>query len=160
MKPEHVQLVSQYHCDLLFLLLAQNKGQQPLMLLPIWADTSTSPVQSKPPLVSLAGAINHVSEINTSWRNSVHIALGSMLRQVPQFLLESGYGCSDFPERAGMIGVTQPRRLAAISSAQRVAAELGCKVGSAVGYQASLISAVLSDFQLILCETYVIIGPF
>lgn len=91
---------------------------------------------------------------------SDHIASGSMLQQVPQFLLESGYGCRDFPERAGMIGVTQPRRLAAISSAQRVAAELGCKVGSAVGYQASLISAVLSDFQLILCETYVIIGPF
>ncbi|KAK9844506.1 hypothetical protein WJX74_003358 [Apatococcus lobatus] len=55
--------------------------------------------------------------------------------QVPQFLLESGYGCRNFAERAGLIGVTQPRRLAAISSAQRVAAELGHKVGSSVGYQ-------------------------
>ncbi|KAK9861901.1 hypothetical protein WJX84_008573 [Apatococcus fuscideae] len=42
---------------------------------------------------------------------------------------------ANFAERAGLIGVTQPRRLAAISSAQRVAAELGHKVGSSVGYQ-------------------------
>ncbi|KAK9868390.1 hypothetical protein WJX84_005828 [Apatococcus fuscideae] len=55
--------------------------------------------------------------------------------QVPQFLLEAGYGCRRFPERAGMVAVTQPRRLAAISSAQRVAAELGHKVGPTVGYQ-------------------------
>ena len=30
--------------------------------------------------------------------------------QVPQFLYEAGYGCKDFPERAGAIGITQPRR--------------------------------------------------
>jgi hypothetical protein len=55
--------------------------------------------------------------------------------QVPQFLYEAGYGCREFPERAGMIGVTQPRRVAAISTAQRVAHELGARVGAAVGYQ-------------------------
>jgi hypothetical protein len=27
------------------------------------------------------------------------------LPQVPQFLLEAGYGCPDFPERAGQVGV-------------------------------------------------------
>ncbi len=57
--------------------------------------------------------------------------------QFPQFLLEAGYGCRKFAERAGMVAVTQPRRLAAISSAQRVAAELGHKVGPTVGYQVS-----------------------
>ena len=57
--------------------------------------------------------------------------------QVPQFLYEAGYGCSDFPERAGAIGVTQPRRVAAISTAGRVAVELGSKVGGLVGYQVS-----------------------
>jgi hypothetical protein len=55
--------------------------------------------------------------------------------QVPQFLLEAGYGCPDFPERAGAICVTQPRRVAAISTAERVAAELGVKLGTTVGYQ-------------------------
>ncbi|KAI8463435.1 MAG: P-loop containing nucleoside triphosphate hydrolase protein [Monoraphidium minutum] len=55
--------------------------------------------------------------------------------QVPQFLLEAGYGCAAFPERAGAIGVTQPRRVAAVSTAGRVAAELGSKIGGLVGYQ-------------------------
>jgi hypothetical protein len=55
--------------------------------------------------------------------------------QVPQFLYEAGYGCSRYPERAGCIGVTQPRRVAAVAAAQRVAEELGCPIGGAVGYQ-------------------------
>lgn len=55
--------------------------------------------------------------------------------QVPQFLLEAGYGCGEFPERAGRVGVTQPRRVAATSTAARVAAELGEGLGGAVGYQ-------------------------
>lgn len=55
--------------------------------------------------------------------------------QVPQFLLEAGYGCKDFPEKMGTIGVTQPRRVAAVSTAQRVAAELGTSLGQQVGYQ-------------------------
>ncbi|OLN85036.1 putative ATP-dependent RNA helicase DHR1 [Colletotrichum chlorophyti] len=44
--------------------------------------------------------------------------------QVPQFLYEAGYGSpnSDTP---GMIGVTQPRRVAAVSMSKRVAEELG-----------------------------------
>ncbi|GBF90232.1 ATP-dependent RNA helicase [Raphidocelis subcapitata] len=54
---------------------------------------------------------------------------------VPQFLLEAGYGCPSFPERAGAIGVTQPRRVAAVSTAARVAAELGSRIGGVVGYQ-------------------------
>ena len=41
--------------------------------------------------------------------------------QVPQFLLENGYG---FGQRAGMIGVTQPRRVAAVTTCQRVAEEM------------------------------------
>lgn len=43
--------------------------------------------------------------------------------QVPQFLYEEGYGDPDSPT-PGMIGVTEPRRVAAISTAQRVAYEL------------------------------------
>lgn len=44
--------------------------------------------------------------------------------QVPQFLFEAGYGSHDSPT-PGMIGVTQPRRVAAVSMAKRVGQELG-----------------------------------
>jgi ATP-dependent RNA helicase DHX37/DHR1 len=55
--------------------------------------------------------------------------------QVPQFLLEAGYGGAAFADRAGAVGVTQPRRVAAVSTAARVAEELGGKLGEVVGYQ-------------------------
>jgi len=49
--------------------------------------------------------------------------------QLPKICLELGRG------RAGQIGHTQPRRIAARAVAERVAAELGTAVGQAVGYQ-------------------------
>ena len=48
--------------------------------------------------------------------------------QLPQYLAEAGYG------NRGMIGCTQPRRVAAMSVAKRVSEEVGCKVGTDVGY--------------------------
>ncbi|KAK3058276.1 hypothetical protein LTR09_001354 [Extremus antarcticus] len=49
--------------------------------------------------------------------------------QLPQYLYEDGY-CKD-----GMkVGCTQPRRVAAMSVAARVAEEIGVKVGNEVGY--------------------------
>jgi ATP-dependent RNA helicase DHX37/DHR1 len=53
--------------------------------------------------------------------------------QVPQFLYEAGYGSPDSPT-PGMIGVTQPRRVAAVSMSRRVADELGDH-SHVVGYQ-------------------------
>ncbi|KAJ5437357.1 hypothetical protein N7445_005901 [Penicillium cf. griseofulvum] len=44
--------------------------------------------------------------------------------QLPQFLFESGFGSPGSPN-PGLIGVTQPRRVAAVSMANRVAQELG-----------------------------------
>ncbi|KAI9822253.1 MAG: putative ATP-dependent RNA helicase DHR1 [Thelocarpon impressellum] len=44
--------------------------------------------------------------------------------QLPQFLYEAGYGSRDGPT-PGMIGITQPRRVAAVSMARRVGEELG-----------------------------------
>ena len=38
-------------------------------------------------------------------------------------------------EREGMLGCTQPRRLAAVAVARRLAEEVGCEVGAYVGYQ-------------------------
>ncbi len=69
---------------------------------------------------------------------AVHVKLVPVrMLQVPQFLFAAGYGSPAYPERAGLIGVTQPRRVAAISTAHRVAEELASPVGGAVGYQVS-----------------------
>ena len=48
--------------------------------------------------------------------------------QLTQYLMEEGY------HRYGIIGCTQPRRVAAVSVAKRVADEVGCELGSRVGY--------------------------
>jgi pre-mRNA-splicing factor ATP-dependent RNA helicase DHX38/PRP16 len=48
--------------------------------------------------------------------------------QLTQYLLEDGYGDK------GMIGCTQPRRVAAMSVAKRVSEEMGVELGQEVGY--------------------------
>jgi len=60
--------------------------------------------------------------------------------QVPQFLYEAGFGHPDSPN-PGMIGVTQPRRVAAVSMAKRVADELGGLDGN-VSHQIRFDSSV------------------
>eukprot|EP00854_Cymbomonas_tetramitiformis_P007652 gene7652-9116_t len=55
------------------------------------------------------------------------------MEQVPQFLYEAGFGSKEVPERSGIVGVCQPRRVAATSTAARVAYELGVKLGQEVG---------------------------
>ncbi|POM82909.1 Helicase associated domain (HA2) family protein [Cryptosporidium meleagridis] len=49
--------------------------------------------------------------------------------QITQYLYEEGF-CKD----GGIIGCTQPRRVAATSIARRVAQEMGCTLGSTVGF--------------------------
>ncbi|KAF3061421.1 ATP-dependent RNA helicase DHX8 [Daldinia childiae] len=48
--------------------------------------------------------------------------------QLTQYLAEAGF------TNNGMIGCTQPRRVAAMSVAKRVAEEVGCQLGQEVGY--------------------------
>jgi pre-mRNA-splicing factor ATP-dependent RNA helicase DHX38/PRP16 len=48
--------------------------------------------------------------------------------QMTQYLYEEGY------HRRGVIGCTQPRRVAATSVAKRVAEEMGVELGKEVGY--------------------------
>ncbi|PKY51292.1 hypothetical protein RhiirA4_407317, partial [Rhizophagus irregularis] len=45
-----------------------------------------------------------------------------------QYLAEEGFA------NRGKIGCTQPRRVAAMSVAKRVAEEVGCRLGEEVGY--------------------------
>lgn len=49
--------------------------------------------------------------------------------QLPKICLEVGRG------RTGLVGHTQPRRIAARSVAERIAEELGVELGGAIGYQ-------------------------
>ena len=56
--------------------------------------------------------------------------------QIPKMCLELGLGAK------GLIGHTQPRRLAARSVAERIAEELGQKIGETVGYQVRFTSEV------------------
>ncbi len=64
--------------------------------------------------------------------NQVVIVIGETgsgkTTQLTQFLYEDGFG------KTGMIGCTQPRRVAAMSVAKRVSEEMEVKLGSTVGY--------------------------
>ncbi|TFK52557.1 P-loop containing nucleoside triphosphate hydrolase protein [Heliocybe sulcata] len=69
--------------------------------------------------------------------------------QVPQFLYEAGFG-SPGSENPGMVGVTQPRRVAAVSMASRVAHELSLpssRVSYQVRYDASVSSSTSIKFM-------------
>ena len=65
--------------------------------------------------------------------------------QVPQFLYEAGYGDADGP-MPGMIGITQPRRVAAVSVAKRVATEMN------LGHEQADFSSVLVAFTVRLAD--------
>jgi hypothetical protein len=70
--------------------------------------------------------------------------------QVPQMILDDCHANS----RPCRIFCTQPRRLSAISIAERVAAERGEKIGQTVGYQIRLESryvALNDSFHLLSC---------
>lgn len=64
--------------------------------------------------------------------NQVLIVIGETgsgkTTQIPQYLAESKFHTS------GKIGCTQPRRVAAMSVAERVSKEFGCLLGDEVGY--------------------------
>lgn len=47
--------------------------------------------------------------------------------QIPRFLYDAGLA------KGGMVACTQPRRVAAVTVAQRVADEMGTKLGAKVG---------------------------
>ncbi|XP_056393423.1 3'-5' RNA helicase YTHDC2 [Hyla sarda] len=73
--------------------------------------------------------------------------------QIPQFLLDDCYRNGT----ACRIFCTQPRRLAAIAVAERVAAERGEKIGQTVGYQIRLESRVSPKTLLTFCTNGVLL---
>lgn len=62
--------------------------------------------------------------------------------QIPKFCLEAGRGID------GKIGCTQPRRIAAITVAQRIAEELGEPAGRSVGYKIRFTDRTAPDAHI------------
>uniref|UniRef100_A0A673L052 RNA helicase n=1 Tax=Sinocyclocheilus rhinocerous TaxID=307959 RepID=A0A673L052_9TELE len=95
--------------------------------------------------------------IQTIRENQVVLVLGETgsgkTTQIPQFLLDdccrSGIPCRIF--------CTQPRRLATIAVAERVAAERGEKIGQTIGYQIRLESRVSPKTLLTFCTSGVLL---
>ena len=75
--------------------------------------------------------------------------------QLTQFLYEEGYG------RRGMIGCTQPRRVAAMSVAKRVSEEMEVKLGELVGYAIRFEDCTSKD-TMIKCKKllFIIVHSF
>ncbi|XP_064618810.1 3'-5' RNA helicase YTHDC2-like [Lineus longissimus] len=73
--------------------------------------------------------------------------------QIPQFILDDSTGNN----RPCRIICTQPRRISALSIAERVAAERGEKIGQTVGYQIRLESRVSPKTLLTFCTNGVLL---
>jgi pre-mRNA-splicing factor ATP-dependent RNA helicase DHX38/PRP16 len=75
-----------------------------------------------------------VSELIVFWKNQSNLDFllsfpgSGKTTQLTQYLHEDGYS------KLGMIGCTQPRRVAAMSVAKRVSDEMGTKLGQEIGY--------------------------
>ena len=91
---------------------------------------STVPV-TFPPQLPITERVDEIA--STIRHHQVVIVAGETgsgkTTQLPKICLQLGRG------EHGMIGHTQPRRLAARTVADRIAAELGTTLGGAVGYQ-------------------------
>ena len=74
--------------------------------------------------------------------------------QLPKICLELGYGCR------GLIGHTQPRRIAARTVADRIASELKTKLGDTVGYQVRFKDVSGDKTQIKLMTDGVLLAEF
>ncbi|KAH9597114.1 protein of unknown function DUF1605 [Trypanosoma melophagium] len=81
--------------------------------------------------------------------NSVCVVVGETgsgkTTQLVQYLYERGYTRSG---GGGIIGCTQPRRLAAIGVARRVSEEMGCALGTRVGYAIHLDDCTTEETEI------------
>lgn len=101
-----------------------------------------------------------VSTIN---KNQVTVVSGETgsgkSTQIPQFILDdwiSSEGTSKTPKKIEIF-VTQPRRIAAVGVAERIADERNEKIGGTVGYQIRLENKTSSSTRLTFCTTGILL---
>jgi len=71
--------------------------------------------------------------------------------QLPQMLYEHGFGSSLHPKFSGKIGMTQPRRVAAVAVAKRIKEEMNLSESkSVVGYQVRYDSNISSSTKVVI----------
>ncbi|XP_030075313.1 putative ATP-dependent RNA helicase DHX37 [Microcaecilia unicolor] len=103
-------------------------SSEPAIFIPVLRTSETQEARLKLPILAEEQVIMEAVK-----ENSVVVLCGETgsgkTTQVPQFLYEAGY-CSD----GGIIGITEPRRVAAVTMSQRVAKEMNLSHG-VVSYQ-------------------------
>ncbi len=84
--------------------------------------------------------------IRAVYDNQILVVIGETgsgkTTQITQYLAEAGYMAR------GKIGCTQPRRVAAMSVAKRVAEEVGCRLGQEVGYTIRFEDCTSADTKI------------
>ncbi|XP_033140166.1 ATP-dependent RNA helicase DEAH13 isoform X3 [Brassica rapa] len=91
-------------------------------------DEPTTPENHLPTLQTDSEQLTHANEVMIS-AEEVHE------EDETKFLYEAGFGSKQVSSRSGVIGITQPRRVAVLATAKRVAHELGVRLGQEVGFQ-------------------------
>ncbi|KAL0420073.1 UNVERIFIED_CONTAM: ATP-dependent RNA helicase DEAH13 [Sesamum radiatum] len=131
-KPEPLQKSTQYPQDAEMI-----KSMHGITLLQQWCTSRPEDVEKQRmglPIVMMEQEIMEAIHENISVIICGETGCGKTT-QVPQFLYEAGFGAKNLTTRGGIIGVTQPRRVAVLATAKRVAYELGYQLGKEVGFQ-------------------------
>lgn len=135
--------------------LYKRRIERPLPVNQLRGSKQLSAMQSRRGMLP---AHNSRSEILAKVRqNQVVVVSGATgsgkTTQVPQFLLEDAATCKE----PISIVCTQPRRIAAMSVAERVAAERCEQIGGTVGYQVKLNAKRSRNTRLLFCTTGVLL---
>ena len=162
-KSELIRLVQQHKC---FVLVAETgsgkttqvresrysfKGGQALAA-SVHASKAWSQITLPAVILLLVGTASVPCHRLQDAQRAQHTLPTKNMPQVPQCLLEAGLA------EGGCIAVTQPRRVAAVSVAQRVAqergSELGLEVCTLVAWrQYPPLPVLLSEWRLLRCKT-------
>jgi len=133
---------------------AAARGEAPTLqcrrlVVPVKRPKDLALARERLPILSMEGVIMDELESDSRGVMLVCGATGSgKTTQMPQFLYEAGFSDPSSPLYPGMIGVTQPRRVAALTTAQRVAEEMSFKFGREVGYQVRYVRRIRPETRI------------
>lgn len=130
---------------------------QPDALAAYHATRSLAPKHLSEQTRALPVAQHHTEIVTTVENHQVTIVAGETgcgkTTQVPQYILDHWLGSG----RGAYCLCTQPRRISAMSIADRVASERGESVGHAVGYQIRLEAKCCPDTAMLFCTNGILL---